>query len=86
MKDNMVIFGGCLTAIVVIILSPVIYFGCGWLDGWLLKFFIGDTVANALNIVFNTTRFTPESLPIVCGALAIVGSFFKNTYSSSSKK
>lgn len=86
MKDNMVIFGGCLTAIVVVILNPFIYFGCGWLDGWLLKFFIGDTVANALNIVFNTTRFTPESLPIVCGALAIVGSFFKNTYSSSSKK
>ena len=83
MKDDMTIFGGCLTAIIFVILSPVIFFGCGWLDGWILKFFIGDVVANALNLLFNTTRFTSESLPIVCGALATVGGFFKTSVSSS---
>ena len=86
MKDNMAVFGGCLTAIIVVILSPVLCFFGGWICGWLLEFFIGDTVANGLNLLFNTVRFTPESLPIVCGALATVGSFFKSTNTSSNKR
>ena len=85
MKDNLTILSGFLTVIILIILSPVLGFFEGWICGWLLKFFIGDTVANGLNLLFNTTRFTPESLPIVCGALATIGSFFKNTNTSSSK-
>lgn len=86
MKDNLTIFGGCLIAIILIILSPVLGFFGGWICGWLLEFFIGDTVANGLNILLNTTRFTPDVLPIVCGALATVGSFFKSSNTSSSKK
>lgn len=86
MKDNLTIFGGCLIAIILIILSPVLGFFEGWICGWLLEFFIGDTVANGLNILLNTTRFTPDVLPIVCGALATVGSFFKSSNTSSSKK
>lgn len=86
MKDNLTIFGGCLTAIILVILSPVLCFFGGWICGWLLKFFIGDIVTNGLNLLLNTTRFIPESLPIVCGALATVGSFFKSSNTSSSKK
>ena len=85
MKDNLTILGGFLTVIILIILSPVLGFFEGWICGWLLKFFIGDTVANGLNLLVNTERFTPESLPIVCGALATVGSFFKSSNTSSSK-
>ena len=40
MKDNLTIFGGCLTVIILIILSPVLGFFGGWICGWLLKFFI----------------------------------------------
>lgn len=85
MKNNLTIFGGCLIAIVLVILSPILCFLGGWICGWLLKFFIGDTVANGLNLLLNTARFTPESLPIVCGALATIGSFFKSRSTNSSK-
>lgn len=85
MKDDLTIFGGCLTAIILIILSPVLCFFEGWICGWLLKLFTGDTIANGLNLLLNTTRFTPESLPIVCGVLATVGSFFKSSGVSSNE-
>ena len=86
MKDNLTIFSGCLAAIILVILSPVLGFFGGWICGWLLEFFIGDMVANGLNILLNTTRFTPDVLPIVCGALATVGSFFKSNNNGSSKE
>lgn len=72
-----------LIAIVLIIIEPVIYYFCGWISGHILKFFIGDTIINGLNYLFNTTRFTTDMLPITCGTLGVVGSFFKSTTSSS---
>lgn len=86
MKNNIDIAGGCFVAIIIAILEPIIFFGCGWFNGYILRFFIGDAVVNALNILFNTTKFTPECLPIVCGGLAVIGSFFKNINTSNYSK
>jgi len=77
--------GGCLAAIILVFLGPLLYFAGGYLTGLILKWIIGSTVVNGLNILFNTTRFTVDSIPIVCGALGVVGSFFKNTNTSNSK-
>lgn len=74
---------GCLTAIILTILIPIITFAAGCLCGLILKWFVGDIVVNGLNLLFNTTRFVPEMLPTTCGALAVVGSFFKTSYKSS---
>lgn len=81
-KNNSLAFLG-LIAIILIILCPVLYYFFGWITGHILKFFIGDTVVNGLNYLFNTTRFTKDMLPTVCGTLGVIGSFFKNTTSSS---
>lgn len=70
---------GCLAAIILIFVESLLYFACGYLDGLILKWIIGDTVVNGLNLLFNTTRFTVNTIPITCGALALVGSFFKTT-------
>ena len=81
---------GCLTWIItlvlLVILEPVFYYFCGWLTGVVLEWLIGDTVVNGMNYLFNTTRFTTDMLPTICGTLGVIGSFFKNSSSSSSKK
>lgn len=42
---------------------------------------VGVAVATGLNTLFETTRFTPDIIPIVCGTLAVIGNFFKTTVS-----
>lgn len=80
-KNNSLAFLG-LIAISLVILAPVLYYFCGWITGHILKFFIGDTIVYGMNYLFNTTRFTKDMLPTVCGTLGVIGSFFKNTSSS----
>ena len=81
MKDVGVALGGCFLAIIMIFISPLLSFAIGYLVGLILSWCIGNTVANGMNILFDTTRFTPDLLPIVCGALGTVGSFFRTTTS-----
>lgn len=81
---------GCLASvfalIVGIIICPVLYYFFGWVTGHILKFFIGDTVINGMNYLFNTTRFTTDMLPTICGTLGVIGSFFKSSMSTSMNK
>ncbi len=87
-NDNVDVPAGCFTVIVTIILmflSPLVGFACGWFIGWVLKWTVGGAVVYGLNVLFNTTRFTSDMLPVVCGVLAIIGSFFKDNSSSSNK-
>lgn len=81
---------GCLTWLItltlLVIVEPVLYYFFGWLTGVILQWLIGDTVINGMNYLFNTTRFTTDMLPTICGTLGVIGSFFKSTVSSSSKK
>lgn len=46
---------------------------------------VGGAVVTGLNTLFGTTRFTPDLIPVVCGVLAVIGSCFKTTVSSSKK-
>ena len=75
----------CLIALLLLIFSPVITFGCGWLGGWILMKIIGVPVVNGLNLLFDTARFTTNLIPITCGILATVGSYFKSTQTNNSK-
>lgn len=79
--SSLVLLG--LIFIVLVVIEPILYYFCGWISGHILKFFIGDTIINGLNYLFNTTRFTTDMLPITCGTLGVIGSFFKNATSSS---
>ena len=87
MKSNAYI--GCLTAvllfIIIVIFAPALYYFGGWITGHLLKWLIGDTIVNGFNYLFNTTRFTEDMLPMTCGTLGVIGSFFKSTHTSRSK-
>lgn len=81
-KNNIVPIIGIIRVVILWILSPII-FGAGWFGGWILMKIVGGAMASGLNTLFGTTRFVPELIPVVCGALAVIGSFFKATVSSS---
>lgn len=86
MKETAGCFGWLIILALLVIVEPVLYYFFGWLTGVILQWLIGDTVINGMNYLFNTTRFTTDMLPTICGTLGVIGSFFKSTASSSSKK
>lgn len=73
-------------AAALLILSPVLTFGCAWFGGWILKMCVGQTVADGLNLLFDTTRFTPDFIPLACATLATVGKYFKSSQTNNNKK
>ena len=72
-----------VSVIILGIFIPVIIFGACWLGGWILMKIVGGAVINGLNTLFGTTRFTPDIIPVVCGTLAVIGSYFKTTVNNS---
>ena len=86
MKETVGCLTWIITLILLVILGPVLNYFFGWLTGVILQWLIGDTVVNGMNYLFNTTRFTTDMLPTICGTLGVIGSFFKSSSSSSSKK
>jgi hypothetical protein len=60
-------------------IAPLIGLLFGILTGWVLELVCGDYVANGLNVLFGTDRFSSELLPRVFGVLGVIGGFFKST-------
>lgn len=69
-----------------IIFGPIINFWFGYFGGWILMNFVGQPLTNALNIIFNTTRFSANMIPYFCGGMTVIGGFFKNNSINSNKK
>lgn len=89
MKNNKFEVIGGLTliagAIGLLIFSPVIAFGIAWFGGWILKMCVGSTITDGLNLIFNTSRFTPDIIPLACATLATIGSYFKSSQTNTNK-
>lgn len=85
MKKNIGPIISIIGVVILWILSPALIFGAGWFGGWILMKIVGGAVVTGLNTLFGTTRFTPDLIPVVCGVLAVIGSCFKTTVSSSKK-
>ena len=69
-----------------LVFSPVITFGCAWVGGLLLKLCVGDAIANGMNLTFNTTRFTPDFIPLTCATLATIGRYFKSSQTNNNER
>ena len=68
--------------ILYLIFYPFLLFCIGYFSGWIAKITFGAKLASALNIAFHTSWFTAEMLPMIGGALAWIGSFFKTNIPS----
>lgn len=83
---------GCFTAVIgmvgLLVFSPVITFWLAWAGGWILKVCVGEIIADGMNLMFNTTRFTSDFIPLACATLATIGKYFKSsqTNNTSTKK
>ena len=69
-----------------LVFSPVLTFGFAYLGGIILDWIVGTQLVDGLNLMFNTTRFTRELIPIACATLATIGRYFKSTQSNSNDK
>jgi hypothetical protein len=80
---------GWLTALVgiigLLVFSPVITFGFAWMGGWILKVCVGSAIADGMNLMFNTSRFTPDFIPLACATLATIGKYFKSSQTNNNK-
>ena len=74
-----------VVAAVIAILSPVITFGCGWIGGVILKYFVGNEIAAGMNLMFNTERFVPDFIPLACATLATIGKYFKSSQTNNER-
>ena len=71
---------------VLLIIAPFISYWCAYFGGWIASITIGGVLCNSLNTLFDTTRFTPNMLPQMAGALGWIGSFFKVIHASTKNK
>ena len=77
-NTGLTILGFIALVVAMMFIGPAIIFWICYFSDWIAKVVFGTTLANALNTLFGTTRFTPDMLPLAAGALGWIGSFFKN--------
>lgn len=87
MMDTFLTFLGAIAAIILcVVIMPFINFWLAYFGGWIASLVVGEPLCNALNMIFNTTRFDPAMLPWVAGGLGWIGSYFKTRVSTSNNK
>ena len=69
-----------------LVISPVLTFGFAYLGGMILNLFVGDAITHGLNVIFDTTRFTNDLIPLTCATLATIGKYFKSSNSNNNKE
>ena len=68
--------------IALLVFSPVLTFLCAYVGGMLLDWIVGAKLVDGLNLMFNTTRFTRDLIPLTCTTLATIGKYFKANQSN----
>ncbi len=69
-----------------LVFSPVLTFAFSYLGGMILKACVGKAVADGLNLMFDTSRFTPDFIPLACATLATIGRYFRSTQTDNNRK
>lgn len=67
-----------ITALTLIIF-PVLTFACAYIGGMIINFFVGAELIKGLNLMFNTTRFTRDMIPLTCATLATIVQLLEGT-------
>ena len=77
--DFLTVIGAIAIIALTLIVMPFVSFWLAYFGGWITSLVIGDTLANALNTLFNTTHFTKDIIPMCAGALGWVGGYFQGS-------
>ena len=60
---------------ILIFISPFIAFAEGWIVGWLIKIIFGTVFISGLKLI--GINITVNAIPLLCGTLNLIGSFFR---------
>ena len=74
-----IVSGVVVTFIGLLVFAPVITFGFAYLGGMILDWIVGEKLVNGFNLMFDTTRFTRDLIPLTCATLATIGRYFKSS-------
>ena len=80
-----IVSGVIVTFIGLLVFAPVITFGFAYLGGMILDWIVGEKLVNGLNLMFDTTRFTRDLIPLTCATLATIGRYFKSSQTNNNK-
>lgn len=70
---------------VLLLIGPTMWFMFGYLGGIVLGWLFGGYVADGLNTVFGTERFTSNIIPFVTGTFAVIGMYFKSNQTNNNQ-
>lgn len=73
-----VIGGSVVFAGAIILIVPLSVF-FGWIAGLIIKAFCGSLIANGMNLLFNTNRFSTDSIPVVTATLSVLAGYFRTS-------
>lgn len=83
-KETVLVYcGAAATVLLLLVFAPVIVFTLAYIGGMLLDWIVGEKLVNGLNLMFDTTRFTRDLIPLTCATLATIGRYFKSSMSNS---
>lgn len=88
-KDSLEVVG-CVSLVLgfigLLVFLPVITFLFAYLGGMILDWIVGAKLVSGLNLMFDTTRFTRDLIPLTCATLATIGRYFKTSVTNNNKK
>ena len=83
-KETILVYCGAATIVLLLLVfAPVLTFVFAYIGGMLLDWLVGEKLVNGLNLMFDTTRFTRDLIPLTCATLATIGRYFKSSMSNS---
>ena len=83
-KETVLVYcGAAATVLLLLVFAPVLTFVFAYIGGMILDWLVGEKLVNGLNLMFDTTRFTRDLIPLTCATLATIGRYFKSSMSNS---
>lgn len=82
MKKVFAIFGAIIGTVALLFMVPLIGLAIGIIFGWALEIVAGNYVADGLNLLLGTDRFSAEMLPKIFGVIGAFSSFFGAKFST----
>ncbi len=79
-KETVLVYcGAATTVLLLLVFAPVLTFAFAYIGGMILDWLVGEKLVNGLNLMFDTTRFTRDLIPLTCATLATIGRYFKSS-------
>ena len=60
-------------------LVPFVSFWFAYFGGWICSLVVGNELVEGLNLLFNTTHFTKDMIPLCAATFGWIGGYFKTS-------